>query len=265
MTDLLPAPFDLTDRVALVTGGGTGIGEATAHVLAQFGAECVLASRKLENLERVAKDVANESGRRCLAVRADVREEDDVEAMIERTITEFGRIDILVNNAGGSYLFPLVETPPDRWDNSVNLNLRGPFLCTRAAGRHMLERRSGVIVNISSGAGVHGVRGGAAYSAAKAGLQMFTRVVAAEWGPKGIRANAIAVGLVASGNALRSWERSGIDPESMRRGIALRRVGTPMDIAYPVLFLASDASSYLSGETIYVNGGPTMGGLPDED
>ena len=128
MTDLLPAPFDLTDRVALVTGGGTGIGEATAHVLAQFGAECVLASRKLENLERVAKDVANESGRRCLAVRADVREEDDVEAMIERTITEFGRIDILVNNAGGSYLFPLDFQLAGIWRYSSPL----PFSVTSA-------------------------------------------------------------------------------------------------------------------------------------
>src|SRR5207302_5275823 len=121
-------------------------------------------------------------------------------------VDELGRIDIVVNNAGGSYLFPLEDTSVDRWDNSFALNVRGPFLLTQAAGRHMLDQGSGVFVNISSAAGLTGVSGGAAYSAAKSALQMLTKVVAMEWGPKGIRANCIAVGAIASEGALRSWE-----------------------------------------------------------
>jgi len=257
--------FDLTDRVAIVTGGGTGIGAATARVLAAHGAHCVLASRKMENLESVAAEItATYPGRRCLPIACDVRDEDQIEAMVARTADEFGRIDILVNNAGGGYMFPLLDTPTERWDNNVSLNLRGPFICTRVAGRHMIEQGRGAIVNVSSGAGMSGVRGGAAYSAGKAGLQMFTRVVAAEWGPVGIRANAVAVGLVASEGAVRSWERAQIDPEELARAIPARRVGTPEDIAWPILFLVSDASAFVSGETLSVNGGPSLGGIPDD-
>ncbi len=257
--------FDLTDRVAIITGGGTGIGAATARVFAAHGAHCVLTSRKTENLERVAAEITRAyPGRRCLPIACDVRDEDQIEAMVARTVDELGTVDILVNNAGGAYMFPLMDTPTDRWDNNISLNLRGPFICTRVAGRHMIEQGRGAIVNVSSGAGMGGVRGGAAYSAGKAGLQMFTRVVAAEWGPRGIRANAVAVGLVASEGALRSWDRAGIDPDEIAKSIPVRRVGVPEDIAWPILFLASDAAAFVSGETLYVNGGPSMGGIPEE-
>ena len=257
--------YDLTGRVAIITGGGTGIGAATARVLADFGAHTVLASRKMQNLERVAASVEQATGRRSIPVQTDVREEEAVDAMVERTMAEFGRIDILVNNAGGSYMFRLKNTTVDSWDNMVALNLRAPFLCTRAAGPQMMGQGQGVIVNISSSAGVSGVKGGAAYSSAKAGLQMFTRVSAAEWGPKGIRVNCIAVGGVASEGALRAWDRAGFDPEEMAKRNPVRRVGQPDDIAYAVHFLASDAAGFISGETISVDGGPAIGGLVDED
>ena len=263
---MLENPFDLSGRVAIVTGGGTGIGEAIAHVLARYGADVVVASRKLEKLEAVAREVSAATGRRCLPVTTDVRDEEQVKAMVERTVAELGRIDILVNNAGGGYLFPLEQTPLDRWDNNIALNLTGPFLCTRAVGPHMISGGGGAIVNISSDAGRSGVRGGSAYSAGKAGLQMFTRVVAAEWGPHGIRANCICVGAIASEGALRSWDRAGLKREEMARQMPLRRIGEPEDIAWPVLFLASDASRYMSGETFGVDGGPAgMGGLPEPD
>ena len=257
-------PFDLADQVAVITGGGTGIGAATARLLSKYGAQTVIASRKMDNLERVAKAITQETGRRCLPVATDVRVEEQVSAMVKRSMDEFGRIDILVNNAGGSYLFPLADTSVDQWDNMVSLNLRGPYVCTREVGPHMIEQGHGAIINISSGAGVTGVRGGAAYSSAKAGLQMFTRVVAAEWGRFGIRANCLAVGAIASEGALRSWSRF-TTVEEMGKGIPLRRVGKPEDVAYPILFLACDASQYVSGETFAVNGGPTMGGLQDTD
>jgi len=246
-----PDPEELAGKVAIVTGGGTGIGEAAARLLAASGADVVVGARKVERLEGVAESV-RATGRRCLAVPTDVRLEEDVERLVDRTLAEFGRVDVVVNNAGGSYLFPIEDTPVDRWDKSFDLNVRGPFMLTQAAGRHMLAQGSGVFVNISSGAGLTGVVGGVAYSASKAALQMLTRVVALEWGPKGIRANCIAVGAIASEGAVRSWTRAGL----IERGI-LERAGQPEDIANGILFLATDASRFMNGETIAMTGGPT--------
>jgi 3-oxoacyl-[acyl-carrier protein] reductase len=242
-------PFDLTDQVALITGGGTGIGEATAKIFAHHGAHSLIASRKFANLERVAREVTEATGRRCVPLETDVREEAQVKAMVARVIEEYGRIDILVNNSGGSYQFDLVDTPSDRWDNMVSLNLRSAFLATREAGAHMIEQGKGAIVNISSAVGLSGGAGFAAYGAAKAGLQNFTRSVALEWGKFGIRANCIAVGAIASEGARRAWDRMG----ALER--LLEHAGAPEDIAYPILFLSSDASRYMSGETFSVSGG----------
>jgi 3-oxoacyl-[acyl-carrier protein] reductase len=256
---------DIKGRVALVTGGGTGIGAAITDVLASHGADVVIASRKLDNLKAVAAKVAESTGRQIVPVRTDVRQEQEVADLIQRTIDEFGRIDILVNNAGGSYMFPLLGTAPDRWDNSIALNLRAPYLTSLHALPHMVAARRGAIVNISSVAAIYGVRGGAAYAAGKAGLQAFTRVVAGEHGLHGIRANAIAVGTVASEGALRSWDRFGMNAADLEHQIPLRRVGQPADIAWGVLYLASDMSSWMTGQTLVIDGGPTMPGLEVED
>jgi 3-oxoacyl-[acyl-carrier protein] reductase len=223
----------------------------------------VIASRTVAELERVASDVEERSGRRCVPVPTDIKEEDQVVRLIERTMEEFGKIDILVNNAGGTRLGHLEDLPTRGFDSIVGLNLRGAFLCTREAGRHMIEQRSGAIVNVSSGAGVGGVKGGAHYAAAKAGLQMFTRVTAAEWGRHGIRANCVAVGLVASERAVDAWEVAQLDQPAMVQGIPLGRAGQPIEVAYAMLFLVSDAASYVSGQTFSVDGGPSMGGIPD--
>jgi citronellol/citronellal dehydrogenase len=255
--------FSLTDRVAIVTGGGTGIGAATARLFAEHGADVVIASRTVAELERVAAEVESATGRRCVPVPTDVKEEDQVVRLVERTIAELGKVDILVNNAGGTRLGRLEDLPTRAFDSAVDLNLRGPYLCTREAGRHMIEQRSGAIVNVSSGAGVNGVKGGAHYAAAKAGLQMFTRVTAGEWGRYGIRANCVAVGLVASERAVDAWEVAHLDQQSMVEGIPLGRTGTPLEVAYAMLFLVSDAASYVSGQTFSVDGGPGMGGIPD--
>lgn len=256
--------FDLSGRVAIVTGGGTGIGAATAHVLARHGADVAIAARTLEELERTAASVEADTGRRCLPIQTDVKVEEQVVRMVRRTVDELGRVDILVNNAGGARMGPLATLPTKGWDASFDLNVRSAYLCTREAGAHMLKQGSGAIVNISSDAGVYGVKGGAHYSAAKAALQMFSSVTAAEWGRKGVRVNCIAVGLVASPRAVEAWKVARIDPAEAAASTPLGRPGRPEEVANAILFFASDAASYVTGQTLSVDGGHPMGGIPDD-
>jgi NAD(P)-dependent dehydrogenase (short-subunit alcohol dehydrogenase family) len=250
-------------KVAIITGGATGIGYATALQLAKLGADVAIASRTVSELEEAAARIVRESGRRCIAVSTDVKVEDAVIAMVSRTVAELGRVDVLVNNAGGTRMGPLETIPTKGWDSIFDLNVRSAYVATREAGRHMVAQGSGAIVNISSGAGINGVKGGAHYSAAKSALQMFTRVTAAEWGKHGVRANCVAAGAIASPRVLRAWEVAGLDAESMGQTIPLRRLGTPEDMANMIVFLASDAASYVTGQTIAVDGGPSIGGIPD--
>ena len=261
---MLTDSFDFGGRVAIVTGGATGIGYATALQFAQLGAAVVIASRTVDELEAAAARIAEASGGRCLAVPTDVKDEDAVIALVERTIAEFGRVDVLVNNAGGTRMGPLESIPTRGWDSIFDLNVRSAYVATREAGRHMIEAQTGAIVNISSGAGINGVRGGAHYSAAKSALQMFTRVTAAEWGRHGVRANCVAAGAIASPRVLEAWKVARLDPAEMGRTIPLRRTGTPEDMANMIVFLASDAASYVTGQTIAVDGGPSLGGIPED-
>jgi len=197
--------IDFTGRVAIVTGGATGIGYATGLQLARQGADVVICSRTVDELEAAAARIAAESDSRCLAVPTDVKDEQAVIALVERTMDAFGRVDVLVNNAGGTRMGPLESIPTRGWDSIFELNVRSAYFCTREAGKHMIAQKSGAIVNISSGAGMNGVKGGAHYSAAKSALQMFTRVTAAEWGRYGIRANCVAAGAIASERVLEAW------------------------------------------------------------
>ncbi len=250
-------------RAAIVTGGGTGIGLATARQLAKLGAQVVIASRSADELEAAAQRIREESGARCIAVPTDVKDEDAIIRLVERTMAEFGRIDVLVNNAGGTRMGPLEQIPTKGWDSIFDLNIRSAYICTREAGRHMIAAKSGAIVNISSGAGITGVRGGAHYSAAKSALQMFTRVTAAEWGKYGIRVNCVAPGAIASERAQEAWRVAKLHPGELA-GNPLGRTGTTGEIANMIVFLASDAASFVSGQTIAVNGGPILPGIPDE-
>ena len=258
---MISEQFDFTGRVAIVTGGGTGIGYATAMQFARLGANVVIAARTVDELEAAAARITAASGKRCLAVPTDVKKEEACIALVERTVQEFGRVDILVNNAGGTRMGPLEAIPTKGWDSIFDLNIRSAYFCTREAGRHMIAQGSGAIVNISSGAGVNGVKGGAHYSAAKSALQMFTKVSAAEWGRYGIRINCVAAGAIASERVSEAWKVAGLDEAAMARASPLGRLGTPDDMANMIVFFAGEASSYVSGETISVSGGPALGGI----
>jgi len=258
---MISEQLDFTGRVAIVTGGGTGIGYATALQLAKLGASVVIASRTESELSTAAARIVEESGGNCLAVPTDVKNEDAVLRMVQRTVEEFGRVDILINNAGGTRMGPLETIPTKGWDSIFDLNVRSAYICTREAGKHMIAQKSGAIVNISSNAGISGVKGGAHYSAAKSALQMFTTVTAAEWGRHGIRCNCVAAGMIASPRAVDAWNAAGLDPSTMARAIPLKRPGRPDEIANMIVFFASDAASYITGQTVAVNGGPSLGGI----
>lgn len=260
---MLPDGYDLTGRVAIVTAGGEGIGRATATLLARYGASVVIAGRTAATLENAALSIEAETGGRCLGVPTDARNEADVQHLVARTIETFGRVDILVNGVGWSGNSPLSKMDTQTWKDDFTLNVDTAFLCTREVGHHFLAQKSGAIVNVSSVAGVGGVKGMAAYSSAKAALQMLTRVTAAEWGPHGIRVNCVAPGLIATENAMKVYDAAKLDVNQFCAGFPLRRPGAADDVARAVVFLASDASSYITGETLQVAGGPVLGGAGD--
>ncbi|WP_318207404.1 MULTISPECIES: 3-oxoacyl-ACP reductase FabG [unclassified Streptomyces] len=244
--------------VAIVTGAGRGIGAATAKRLAADGAAVVA----LDLTEGDAADTVagiRATGGRAMAVGCDVTDSGQVDAAIDRTVAEYGRLDVLVNNAGVLRDNMLFMMSDDDWDTVVDVHLKGAFLCSRAAQRHMAGQGSGKIVNLSSVA-ADGNRGQANYAAAKAGVQGLTRTLAIELGPYGINVNAIAPGFVATAMTDQTARRTGADPEEFRRAAAarspLRRVGSPEDIAAVVSFLASEDAAYVTGQTIHVDGGP---------
>jgi NAD(P)-dependent dehydrogenase (short-subunit alcohol dehydrogenase family) len=249
--------FDHTDEVAVITGGGTGIGRATALLFAAHGADVVLASRKTENLERVAAEVVAETGRRAHVVATDVRDVEQCEHLIDESLETLGRIDVLVNNAGGSHSYAFEDWTPDRFQNMVDLNLKSAFVLSHRVAPHMTERGSGSIINISSGAAASALPIHTAYGAAKAGLENLTQNFAAALAPQGVRVNCVRVGAIKSEGFLRAMDAAGIDPDEMGgRAAGLGRAGVPDEIAWPILFFASSASSYISGQTLYVGGGP---------
>ncbi|MFE7421074.1 SDR family NAD(P)-dependent oxidoreductase [Rhodococcus sp. NPDC057529] len=257
------AVTDLTGKTAIVTGGGTGIGQETALLLARRGADVVLASRSEERLAATAEQIANETGRKAQVVATDVRDHSQVEALVDHAIASYGRLDIVVNNAGGTYLKPMQDLEILEWDRIIALNLTSVFSMTKAAIRHLEADGGGSIVNISSSSASFGTIGGAAYSAAKSGVEMLTKVSAAELSPRGIRVNCVAPGMTRSEGAERSWNRGRLDVAANELRMPLRRVAEPVEIARIVLFLVSDYASYLTGEVLHADGGPKMDGIDD--
>lgn len=248
----------LDGRVAIVTGAAQGIGAATARRLASDGAKVALADLNQAGCETVAGEIASAGGE-ALALACDVSNKDAVQRVVDATVERFGQLDILVNNAGVIRDNLLFKMGDDDWELVLNVHLRGAFLCARAAQKVMVERKYGRIISLSSTSAL-GNRGQANYSAAKAGLQGLTRTLAVELGPFGITANAVAPGFIDTEMTRATAQRMGITPEVMRAAaserIPVRRVGQPEDVANVIAFLASDDASFVSGQVIYVAGGP---------
>ncbi len=248
----------LTGRVAFVTGAGRGIGAATAGRLAADGAAvAVVDLREADTTDTVEAITA--AGGRAVGIGCDVAVADQVDAAVGRAVAELGRLDVLVNNAGITRDNLLFKMTDDDWDAVIDVHLRGAFLCSRAAQRHMVAQHFGRIVNLSSTSAL-GNRGQANYSTAKAGIQGFTRTLAIELGPYGINVNAVAPGFIATAMTDATARRLGMEPDQFRESIAatlpLRRIGVPEDIAAVVSFLCGEDSGYVTGQTIYVDGGP---------
>jgi NAD(P)-dependent dehydrogenase (short-subunit alcohol dehydrogenase family) len=248
--------FSLEGKVAIVTGSRRGIGRAIALAFAEAGADVAVCSRTIEDgeLQGVAEEIKRLGGR-SLALQTDIARKAEVDKLVQRVMDEFGVIDILVNNAAVDVRKPILELTEDEWDKVININLKGYYLCSLAVARRMIERRKGNIISMASQLAFKAQARMGVYCISKAGVVMLTRVLARELGSYGIRANAIAPSLVRAELGRLTWS----DPEALKRvesAIPLGgRMAEPGDIVGTALFLASDASSYISGHTILVDAG----------
>lgn len=257
---MAPSPFSLEGRTVIVTGGGIGIGKSISLECARAGADIMLCSRRMEHLEDTATAIRS-LGRRALPLTVDVRDPEQVQSVVQRTLETFGTIDVLINNHGASFRAPVESISLNGWNAVVSINLNGVFLFCQAVGKHMIERRQGVIVNIASMAGVRGAQLMSHYGASKAAVINFTTTLALEWAPHNIRVNCIAPGPIETEGYLEVLHRTNPNADEVYQNVAARvalgRWGRVEEIAYPAIFLASEASSFMTGTTIQVDGGPT--------
>ncbi|MBU2643556.1 3-oxoacyl-ACP reductase FabG [bacterium] len=242
--------FSLKGKVAIVTGAGRGIGKAIALGMADAGADLAIAARTTDQVETTAGEI-RKKGCQAIAITADVRFKDQVEKMVADTVRHFGRIDILVNNAGGMFAVPTMEMSENQWNVTISENLTSVFFCSQAVGKIMMTQKSGAIVNIASIVGIVAQPLNAAYAASKAGVINLTKTMATDLAAYNIRVNGIAPGLIVTPGTEWLYE----DPKGAISEIPLARGGTPEDIAGGVIYLASDASRYVTGETIVIDGG----------
>lgn len=250
--------MELDDQVAVITGGARGIGRAIAARFLYAGATVVIADVRRELAEETASELRERGA--CTSRAVDVRDWAAVHELFRSVAADLGRIDICVTSAGIQEAGPSLEMEEARWKDVLEVNLGGVFVCCQAAGRHMVERGRGSIVNLSSAAGVLGLPGRAPYCAAKAGVSSLTRVLATEWAEAGVRVNAIGPGWVMTDLVGDAIAIGRLDEEEIKRKTPLRRLASADEIANVALFLASDASSYITGQTIYPDGGFTSSG-----
>jgi gluconate 5-dehydrogenase len=249
--------FDLSGKVAIVTGASRGLGQYFARALAKSGADLVITSRDLSSLTEFKQEIES-LGRKALPVQLDVLSQSDIENMVRMTMNEYGKIDILVNNAGLNIRRPSTDFSQEDWDTVLNTNLKGSFFCAQAVGKEMIKQSYGRIINVGSCTCVFGMEGIAPYTASRGAILSMTRSLAAEWGKFGITVNVLAPGWFKTAqNAVLYENKEWVDYITER--IPLNRPGQPHDLDGTVIFLASDASEYITGQIILVDGGFTTG------
>lgn len=245
--------FNLSGRVAIVTGGGRGIGRAIALGLAKAGASVVIASRTEEQIAAVAEEI-RAAGGDAMPVVTDLTDGGQLERLADEAVKKYGRIDILVNNAARSFLRSLMDLREDGWDKVFDTNVKAVWLLSRAVARQMMEQKSGRIINITTVGAEKAELGMAAYGCSKAALKMLTRCMAREWALFGIQVNAVGPGLTRTDFSKPIWSNPDIE-KHVTSLLPMGRIGEPEEIVPAVLFLASDEASYMTGHTIYVDGG----------
>lgn len=246
--------FSLEGKVSVITGASRGIGRAIALGLADAGSDVAIAARTESDLDTLAKEIEGR-GRHAIAVPTDVLDRAAIETLFDRAIDELGGFDVLVNNAGGTrFVAPITALRPEGWDKVIDLNLNAVFHATQLAAKKMIDRGGGSIIQISSVAGVQGAEGLSFYSAAKAGVRLMTQAVARELASSGVRLNSIAPGWIATDLNVNMWKDEGVR-KSMVDMIPMGRLGNAEEIVGPAVFLASDASSFVTGATLLVDGG----------
>lgn len=248
--------FDISGRKALVTGAARGIGKVLALTLAEAGCDVSLVGLHIEGVEEVAAEISG-MGVKALAYQADVSIKEEVDNAFSETEKEFGRLDICVNNAGVSFQMPLEEMPEDEWDNIIDTNMKGVFLCSQTAARIMIPQRSGCIINLASisGHAVNVPQKQAVYNSSKAGVAMLTKSMALEWAEYGLRVNSLSPGYMKTEMTLSSMSHLFPEWEAIT---PLGRLGEPEELRGALLFLASDASSYMIGHDLVIDGGYTI-------
>ncbi len=252
--------FELMDKVAIVTGGGSGIGKAISKVLAKQGTKVAIADIRLDNAESVASEINNDGGK-AIAIKTDVTDLSSVKTMVDEVHKSLGSVDILVNNAGWDKMMPFLETTPEFWEKIISLNYKGVLNCVYCVARDMVEKNSGRIISISSDAARVGSSGEAVYSGAKGAVISFSKTMARELARYNVTVNVVCPGPTETPlveEMKKESERNKKIFEAMNRVIPLRRMGKPEDVAYAVAFLASDEAGYITGQVLSVSGGLTM-------
>lgn len=249
--------FKLDGKIAIVTGGAGGIGEALAMGLGIHGATVVVSSRNQESIEKVAKRITEASGNEAIAITSDVTDEKSVQNMVDQVMEKYGKIDILVNAMGMNIKRDAFEFPMEDWDKLFDVNVKGTMVACKIVGKVMRDQKSGAIVNLSSVRGIRGYTGGnTGYCATKGAVELITKALALEWAPHNIRVNALGPALVITPGTKHIAE----NPELAKKyasAVPLGRIGMPEDMAGAVNYLVSDAASFVTGQTIYVDGGLT--------
>lgn len=248
--------FSLKNKTVIVTGASQGIGESIALGMAEAGANVVLAARSVDKLDTVAKKI-EAIGTRCIKVKTDVQQSEDIDEMVQKTVDEYGTVDCLVNNAGINLVKPALDITEEEWDAVIDTNLKGYFLCSQAAGRIMMKNGGGSIINNASVFGLRGFINLSAYISSKGGVVQLTRGLAVEWARQGIRVNCVAPGYTLTEMTKRDIEANPAILKFNLRKIPMNRGCEPREISDVMVFAASDAASYMTGQIIAVDGGWT--------